>query len=211
MRDTAAATSAFIWTPDEPRGVGSRTLDRTMDPVRYDLDERGIRAAYAAHAGEMFGFAVRSLNDRALAEEAVQETFVRAWRFHDRFDPGRGSMRGWLFAILRHVVIDIARARALWPEPASDDVLVLEADARATPEDRLEQALVAWQIEEALRRIGDDHRRVVIETYYRRRPYAEVAADLGIPEGTVKSRVYYALRALRLALEEMGWDEPPTR
>lgn len=182
-----------------------------MDPVRFDLDERGLEAAYAAHAGEMFGFAVRSLNDRSLAEEAVQETFVRAWRFNDRFDPELGSVRGWLFAILRHVVIDIARSRALWPEPTADDVIVVAADATGSPEDRLEQALVAWQIEEALRRIGDDHRRVVLETYYRRRPYAEVAADLGIPEGTVKSRVYYALRALRLALEEMGWDDAPRR
>jgi RNA polymerase sigma-70 factor (ECF subfamily) len=174
-----------------------------MGSARFDLDENGIRAAYSAHAGEMFGFAVRSLNDRGLAEEAVQETFVRAWRFGDRFDPQLGTVRTWLFAILRHVVIDIARTRAIWPRPVSDEVIL-----RAAPsEDQLEQALLAWQIEEALRRIGDAHRRVVLETYFRRRPYAEVADELGIPEGTVKSRVYYALRALRLALEEMGWDD----
>jgi RNA polymerase sigma-70 factor (ECF subfamily) len=178
-----------------------------MGAARSDLDERGIRAAYSAHAGEMFGFAVRSLNDHGLAEEAVQETFVRAWRFGDRFDPQLGSLRGWLFAILRHVVIDMARARAIWPEPASDETIEGSVDGAVSAEDRLEQALLAWQIEEALRRIGEDHRRVVLETYFRRRPYAEVAAELGIPEGTVKSRVYYALRALRLALEEMGWDD----
>jgi RNA polymerase sigma-70 factor, ECF subfamily len=178
-----------------------------MASARFDLDESGIRAAYSAHAGEMLGFAVRSLNDRGLAEEAVQETFVRAWRFGDRFDPQLGSLRGWLFAILRHVVIDMARARAVWPEPASDDTIQTSADGQGSPEDRLEQALLSWQIEEALRRIGEDHRRVVLETYFRRRPYAEVATELGIPEGTVKSRVYYALRAMRLALEEMGWDE----
>ena len=60
--------------------------------------------------------------------------------------------------------------------------------------------------EEALRRIGEQHRRVLIETYFRGRPYPEVAADLGVPEGTVKSRVYYGLRALRNALEELGYD-----
>lgn len=179
-----------------------------MDSTRSDLDEQGLRAAYAAHAGEMFGFAVRSLDDRGLAEEAVQEAFVRAWRFGDRFDPQLGTMRTWLFAILRHVVIDIARARSIRPEPASDEAIQRATDGDASSEDRLEHALLAWQIEEALRRIGDDHRRVVLETYYRRRPYSEVAVMLGIPEGTVKSRVYYALRALRLALEEMGWDEP---
>ena len=178
-----------------------------MGTARDELDESGIRAAYSAHAGEMFGFAVRSLNDRGLAEEAVQETFVRAWRFGDRFDPQLGTMRTWLFAILRHVVIDIARARAIVPPPASDEVIHRVADGAPASEDQFEQALLAWQIEEALRRIGDAHRRVVVETYFRRRPYAEVAADLGVPEGTVKSRVYYALRALRLALEEMGWDD----
>jgi RNA polymerase sigma-70 factor (ECF subfamily) len=105
-------------------------------------------------------------------------------------------------------VIDIARARSIWPQPVSDEAIQRAAgDRAASPEDELERALLAWQIEEALRRIGDDHRRVVLETYFRRRPYAEVAAELGIPEGTVKSRVYYALRALRLALEEMGWDD----
>jgi RNA polymerase sigma-70 factor (ECF subfamily) len=175
-----------------------------MGSAGFDLDEPGIRAAYSAHAGEMFGFAVRSLNDSGLAEEAVQETFVRAWRSGDRFDPELGTVRTWLFAILRHVVIDIARARAIWPRPVSDEMI---QRASGTQEDQLERALLAWQIEEALRRIGDAHRRVILETYYRRRPYAEVAAELGVPEGTVKSRVYYALRALRLALEEMGWDD----
>ena len=94
-----------------------------MDSTRFDLDEQGLRAAYSAHAGEMFGFAVRSLDDRGLAEEAVQETFVRAWRFGDRFDPQLGTMRTWLFAILRHVVVDIARSRAIRPEPVSDEAI----------------------------------------------------------------------------------------
>jgi RNA polymerase sigma-70 factor (ECF subfamily) len=178
-----------------------------MGSARFDLDESGIRAAYEAHAGELFGFAIRSLDDRGLAEEAVQETFVRAWRYADRFDPAMGTMRSWLFAILRHVVIDLARARAVRPQPASEDTIERATEGVASTEDRLDRALLAWQVEEALRRIGEDHRRVVLETFYRRRPYAEVAAELGIPEGTVKSRVYYALRALRLTLEEMGWDD----
>ena len=58
-----------------------------------------------------------------------------------------------------------------------------------------------------MRRIGEDHRRVIVETYYRGRPYAEVAEELGVPEGTVKSRVYYGLRALRVVLEEMGYED----
>jgi RNA polymerase sigma-70 factor, ECF subfamily len=161
--------------------------------------ERDVREAYAAHSGELFGFAVRSLGDTGLAEEAVQETFVRAWRAGERFDPEIGSLRTWLFAILRNVVIDLGRARAVRPG-------VAEGGIEPTVEP-FEEALAAWQIEEAMRRIGEDHRRVIFETYYRGRPYAEVAAELGVPEGTVKSRVYYGLRALRVVLEEMGYDD----
>ncbi len=158
-----------------------------------------MREAYAAHAGELYGFAVRSLGDAGLAEEAVQETFLRAWRAGDRFDPQIGSLRTWLFAILRNVVIDLGRARAARPR-------VAEAGIEPAVEP-FDDALLAWQIEEAMRRIGDQHRRVLVETYYRGRPYAEVAEELGVPEGTVKSRVYYGLRALRVVLEEMGYED----
>jgi RNA polymerase sigma-70 factor, ECF subfamily len=167
-------------------------------PEHALADERGVREAYAAHSGELYGFAVRSLGDRGLAEEAVQETFLRAWRAGERFDPELGSLRTWLFAILRNVVIDLGRARAARPG--------VTADAREAGHEPFEQVLLSWQVEEALRRIGDQHRRVLVETYYRGRPYAEVAVELGVPEGTVKSRVYYGLRALRNALEELGYD-----
>ena len=161
--------------------------------------ERDVRDAYAAHSGELYGFAVRSLGDSGLAEEAVQETFVRAWRAGDRFDPKIGSLRTWLFAILRNVVIDLGRARAVRPPVAKEGI-----EPSTEP---LEDALLAWQVEEAMRRIGDEHRRVIVETYYRGRPYSEVAEELGVPEGTIKSRVYYGLRALRVALEEMGYED----
>ena len=161
--------------------------------------ERDVREAYAAHSGELYGFAMRSLGDSGLAEEAVQETFLRAWRAGDRFDPQIGSLRTWLFAILRNVVIDLGRARAARPRVAKEGV-----EQSVEP---LEQALLAWQVEEAMRRIGDQHRQVLVETHYRGRPYAEVAADLGVPEGTVKSRVYYGLKAMRVVLEEMGYED----
>jgi RNA polymerase sigma-70 factor (ECF subfamily) len=160
--------------------------------------ERDVREAYAAHAAELYGFAVRSLADPGLAEEAVQETFLRAWRAGERFDPQIGSLRTWLFAILRNVVIDLGRARSARPRVAEGG-----AEPAVEPFD---EAMLAWQVEEAMRRIGEQHRRILVETYYRGRPYADVAEELGIPEGTVKSRVYYGLRALRVVLEEMGYE-----
>src|SRR6188474_2135857 len=119
--------------------------------------ERDVREAYAAHAGELYGFALRSLGDSGLAEEAVQETFLRAWRAGDRFDPQIGSLRTWLFAILRNVVIDLSRARAARPALSSSEV-----EASVEP---IDQALLAWQVEEAMRRIGEEHRRILVETH----------------------------------------------
>ena len=174
------------------------TTRSTLTAVAALTREADVREAYAAHAGELYGFALRSLGDPGMAEEAVQDTFLRAWRAGDRFDPQIGSLRTWLFAILRNVVIDLGRARSARP--------VATSEIPERGHEPFEEILVSWQVEEALRRIGDQHRRVLVETYLRGRPYAEVAGELGVPEGTVKSRVYYGLRALRNALEEMGYD-----
>jgi RNA polymerase sigma-70 factor (ECF subfamily) len=163
-------------------------------------DDAAVRAAYDEHGGELFGFAYRSLHDAGLAEEAVQETFVRAWRAAARYDPGRGSLRTWLFAICRNVVVDQARARAVRPALADRD----PAD-HAAPDDELERALMTFGIEEALQQVSDRHRQVVVEVHLRGRPVAEVAAELGVPTGTVHSRLYYGLKALGVVLEEMGW------
>jgi RNA polymerase sigma-70 factor (ECF subfamily) len=162
--------------------------------------EAAMAQAYDVHAGELYGFALRGLEDRGLAEEAVQETFVRAWRAAPRFDPAIGAVRTWLFAICRNVVVDIARSRA--SRTHRDEVV-----APFPPADELDQRLRSWQVEEALARLSEHHRMVLIETYYEGRPAAEVAARHGIPEGTVRSRLFYALKALRLVLDEMGWDD----
>ena len=126
----------------------------------------GVRAVYAAHGPELYRFAVRSLGDRGLAEEAVQETFVRAWRAADRFDDALGSLRTWLFAIVRNVVIDLSRARAVRPALAAtataEDVIDLTDDA-------VDRVLGAWQVEEALRMLSDEHRAALVEVHYKGR------------------------------------------
>jgi RNA polymerase sigma-70 factor (ECF subfamily) len=172
-----------------------------------DTDE-GLRALYAAHGAELYRFARRSLRDPGLAEEAVQETFLRAWRAADRFDERLGSLRTWLFAIVRNVVIDLSRARASRPVVGdASEGLVDGSRARALDDSELDRVLGAWQVDEALRKLGDDHRVVLVEVHVKGRSYAEVAASLNVPVGTVKSRVFYALKAMRLALEELGWTD----
>ena len=175
--------------------IGSPTLE----------EEAGLRAAYAAHGDELYRMARRTLGDRGQAEEAVQETFLRAWRAADRYDPEISSLRTWLFAIARNVVIDLARARSARPELAATGEKHEKERAQAASDEQIEEVLQSWEVEEALRRISDEHRRTIFEVYYRDRPYAEIAAKHGVPEGTVRSRLFYGLKALRLALEEMGW------
>ena len=165
-------------------------------------DEASVAAAYRAHGPELYRAAYRSLSDGPLAEEAVQEVFVRAWRAAERYDPMVASLRTWLFAILRNVVVDMARARAVRPALATEAVLDRES---ADDVDEFDRALASWQVEEALLRVSDEHRVALVEVHVRGRPYGEVAADLGVPVGTLKSRVYYGLKALRIALEELGW------
>ncbi|MDZ7732739.1 MAG: sigma factor-like helix-turn-helix DNA-binding protein [Acidimicrobiia bacterium] len=80
-------------------------------------------------------------------------------------------------------------------------------DPATATDAELEALVVSWQVEEAMRRLSDDHRTVLIEVHVRDRSYDDVADELGVPAGTVKSRVDYGLRAPRLALEELGWDD----
>src|SRR6476646_3127679 len=114
----------------------------------------GVRAVYAAHGGELYRFARRALGDAGLAEEAVQEAFLRAWQAAERFDDRLGSLRTWLFAILRNVVIDLSRARAVRPRLAAVDQRNMETSLDLASAETIESVLVAWQVEEALEKIS---------------------------------------------------------
>lgn len=166
-------------------------------------DESGVRAAYAAHGAELYRFALRSLGDAGLAQDVVQETFLRGWRAADRFDPALSTLRVWLFAIARNAIVDTVRRRARpsWAIPIDEATMRDRLDPIA---DTSEEVLSVWLVEEAVRRLSPDHRHVIIETYLRGRSYDEVSTECGVPVGTLRSRAFYALKALRLAMEEMG-------
>lgn len=147
----------------------------------------------------------RMLGSRSEADDAVQETLLRAWRHPDALDPSRGNPRPWLLRTLRNVLIDEWRARSARPELLSEDPDgVGSASDPRTVTDHAEAAVQSWTVAAALDRLSAEHRAVLVECYYRGRTVGEAAAVLNVPPGTVKSRVHYALRALRLALEEMG-------
>jgi len=166
-------------------------------------DEAFIRALYEQHARPLLGYALRLTNgDRQRAEDIVQETVLRAWRHPATFEHHPDAVRPWLFTVARNIAVDAHRARrARPPEAGPEGLEVIAVD------DDVDRALEAWQVTSALASLSLDHRRALIETYYRGRSVAEAAVELGIPPGTVKSRTYYALRALRLVLEERGVTE----
>ena len=169
-------------------------------------DEDGIEAAYNAHAGELYRFVLRGLGDPGAAEDVVQETFLRAWRASDRYDPALSGLRVWLFAIARNAMLDHVRASGARPwRNALVDPSTAEAHSPVV-DDAAEALVKTWVVEEALLRLSVEHRTAIVETYLKARPYAEVAADEGVPVGTLRSRVFYGLRALRVTMDEMGVD-----
>jgi RNA polymerase sigma-70 factor, ECF subfamily len=165
---------------------------------RASSDEELLRALYAEHAGPLLRYAVHLMSgDRQRAEDIVQETLLRAWQ-HPEAVADRPA-RAWLFAVARNLAIDSYRARRARPHEVGEAALEL-----LPAPDEAERALESWAVADALTSLRPEHRRVLLETYYRGKSVAEAALALGVPAGTVKSRTFYALRALRLALEERG-------
>ncbi len=152
------------------------------------------------HGTALWHFCLRLVgNDRARAEDVVQETLLRAWRHRAVLEGSPPAVRSWLYTVARNIVIDQWRSSRDHAETPVADV----PDDR-TVDDTTDQMLLSWVVAEAVTRLSPEHRAVLLECYYRGRPVSDAARRLGIPEGTVKSRTHYALRALRLALEEMG-------
>ena len=152
------------------------------------------------HAAALWRFCLHLTgNNHAQAEDVAQETLLRAWRNAGVLQKSHGSVRAWLFTVARNIVIDEWRTKR-----SQNEFPMAEVPDLAGADDRTDQLLLSWLVAEALTKLSEDHRAVLLECYYRGQPVAEAARRLGVPEGTVKSRAHYALRALKLALEEMG-------
>jgi RNA polymerase sigma-70 factor, ECF subfamily len=182
----------------EPSGRRGRSQGVTA-VTEEALDESALRDLYAEHAGPLLAYLIRLTGDRGRAEDLLQETMLRAWRRAAVFENGRGSARAWLCTVARNLMIDDIRARAARPIEAE-----LTDYTGGVEPDPYEPALLAWEVADALTALSPEHRAVLIEVYYRRATVSQAAQTLGIPPGTVKSRTFYALRALRLAFQERG-------
>ncbi len=158
-------------------------------------DEALVRSLYEEHGKALLAFAVRLTGDRAAAEDVVQETLVRAWRHASALASNEGSIRSWLFTVARNLVVDRARARAARPAEVAESPSAVPVD-----HDHAQRVVDTMSVLAAVEQLSEDHRRVLVEIYFRERSVAEAAAALGIAPGTVKSRSHYALLALRTAI-----------
>jgi RNA polymerase sigma-70 factor, ECF subfamily len=168
---------------------------------RYE--ELALAEAYRRHAGAVHGLARRLLSDDTLAEEVVQEVFLRLWNQPEKFDPERGSLRAYLLAQCHGRSVDLLRAESSRRRREERDAL-RTAEAGYDLEREVVDLTVAERVNGAIAELADNERRAIELAYLGGHTYREVASLLGEPEGTVKSRIRSGLRKMRDQLIEVG-------
>jgi RNA polymerase sigma-70 factor, ECF subfamily len=158
-----------------------------------------LRAIHDAHGQDLLRYVLRlTRGDMPFAEDVVQESMLRLWRHPDLLQRPSEEVRAWLFTVARNQVIDDRRSARYSRELRTDVV-----PERPSP-DVIGPAFDKWILSDALLSLSPDHRVAIVRAYYLGQTVADIAAHEQIPEGTVKSRLHYALRALRIALQERG-------
>ena len=157
-----------------------------------------LEELYDRYARPVYGLGLRLLDDPCLAEDLVQETFVRLWRSAPRFDPARGSVRTFLFTLARRAAVD------LWRRGRGNSSTFGPGPERATNEDAFEELLLGLDVRAALDELSVKHREVLELHYDCGLTQRQISDLLAIPLGTVKTRTYHALRALRDELADRG-------
>jgi RNA polymerase sigma-70 factor, ECF subfamily len=169
-----------------------------------DCDDDVVRQLYSLHARPLRAYAERFCADRAAAEDIVQETFIRAWQHLRPLSAADPHVRPWLFRVARNLLIDADRTARSRPSTVQ-----MQPAEEGRDDEGLDQVLDHELVTDALQRLSPAHRAVVVETFYRGGTLAGVACQLGIPHGTARSRLHYALCALRRQLQDQHAIESP--
>jgi RNA polymerase sigma-70 factor (ECF subfamily) len=161
--------------------------------------EGPVAELYRRYGRRLYRFGMQALGNDGLAEEMVQECFVRLWRTAARYDPGRAGVGTYLFVIARTIALDIRK------RPSSRELLPLEEVYTPPQFDKVEQVLDSLIMREALDTLSVAHRQVIRLAHDQDLTQSQIAGRLGLPLGTVKTRMFHAMRALRAALDERGF------
>lgn len=184
-----------------------RAMEREADRLIVDRllsrDESALREVIGAYGGIVLGMARRVLADRNLAEEVAQDAFVALWNRPGAYDPDRGSLGAFLVGITRNKAIDLVRKEET--AKRAKDALVAEAESSPSRAPDSSELLAERQdVRSALQGLSHVQREAVVLAYFGGRTYREVAEELGIPEGTAKTRLRDGLLKLREALGARG-------
>jgi RNA polymerase sigma-70 factor (ECF subfamily) len=169
-----------------------------MEGTMTQDDARLLRALHDEHAPALRRYVMHLTGNASLADDIVQETLLKAWRKPSVLDQSETSARAWLFTVARNLVIDDRRSARHNHEFGTDEL------PEPATTDQTDAMLDSWLVADALAALSLDHRAVIVHAYYGGRTVPEISRELGVPEGTVKSRLHYGLRALRLAMQEKG-------
>ncbi len=157
-----------------------------------------LEAVHAEHSAPLFWYALRLTHEYGAAQDIVQESFLKLWKNKALLEQGSTSVRKWLFTVARNLVIDDRRTSRYSRE------ITVDAVPEVASVDHTDSILDAWLISDALASLTEKHRSAIVKVFYLGHPLAEVARQEGTAEGTIKSRLHYALIALRNYLNERG-------
>ena len=201
---------ALIASKGEARNQSLATVrqaDQLSDEqLMASMGESGAEATlstlYDRYKRTVFGVGIKLLGDRSLAEELVQEVFLKVWRLSESFDSSRASFSTWLYRVTRSVALDLHRKRARRIRPVSDENSQMTAtrDSSPGPQEIVDDSWLSWQISRALEGLGGAHREVIELAYFRGLSQREISQQTGLPLGTVKTRTSSALKRLREGL-----------
>jgi RNA polymerase sigma-70 factor, ECF subfamily len=162
-----------------------------------DDADAAIRQLYSHHAKALHGYVEHFCPDGASSDDIVQETFIRAWRHLPQLSADDRPIRPWLFRVARNLLIDADRAARARPVTVQE-----QPDEEAGTDPGLDQVLDRELVSGALQHLSPVHQAVLVQTFYQGGTLATVARELGIPHGTARSRLHYALHALRQQLQD---------
>src|SRR5919205_3644890 len=193
--------------PQRAEELSDEQLMTHLDGPRL---EAALSTLYDRYSRTVYGVGLKILGERSLAEELVQDVFLKVWRSSHTFDSSRGSFSTWLYRVTRSVAIDLYRKRARGVRSVSDGDAHIAAsrDWSAGPEEVVDESWLSWRVSRALDALDAPQREVIHLAYFEGLSQREISERTGLPIGTVKSRTASAFKKLRkeLVLNDSAWE-----